>query len=172
MDRSVDSSTPQSNPTPPNKRYWAVESEFQETVLWRHDLAPPTDHCMQQVQEWCTLARAVRCFVGEKGWMVDCVEWCRTIGGFRCVCACLLIALVDLPPHTLFRSTDPRGQRRRRRAVGAAADGGVIALIDWWHDRTMKACTVRQSRQAGVGTVDGEGIGRGSIGTQDGSISR
>lgn len=46
-------------------RYWALESEFQETVLWRHDLAPPTDHCIQQVQEWCTLARAVRSFVGE-----------------------------------------------------------------------------------------------------------
>jgi hypothetical protein len=51
-----------------SKRYWALESEFTETVLWRHDMSPPSDHCMQQVQEWCALAKAVRTVWWMGGW--------------------------------------------------------------------------------------------------------
>ncbi len=56
-------------------RYWALDSEFTDAVLWRHDLAPPSDHCLQQVQDWCTLARAVRV------WVWVCLWWRGCFGG-------------------------------------------------------------------------------------------
>ncbi len=45
------------------RRYWSIDSEFRDLTLWHHDFPPPLDHCLHQVEEWCTLAKAVRFFV-------------------------------------------------------------------------------------------------------------